>query len=273
MPAGEHRLDVFGASSSRRCATRSPGASPARAHGAGQPRRRAPPTLRRYCVRRVPDRERGQRGKTIARSLAAGWRDCATPNDPLPRNRRSGTDCVIRFADARAARSVAHPLQCIAPPLRRNATDVRPYAPCATSPRASPARPRSSRWPKPAVPSPKAGEVLIEVAYAGVNRPDCIQRAGLYPPPPDASPILGLEVAGKVVAHRRGRHDAGMSATTSARSRPAAVMRSTARRPRRAACRGRAGCPRSKRRACPRTTSPSGTTFSTACICAPANRS
>ena len=51
-----------------------------------------------------------------------------------------------------------------------------------------------------AVPTPKAGEVLIEVAYAGINRPDCIQRAGHYPPPPDASPILGLEVSGKVVA-------------------------------------------------------------------------
>jgi len=50
------------------------------------------------------------------------------------------------------------------------------------------------------VPSPKPGEVLIEVVVAGVNRPDCIQRAGLYPPPPDASPILGLEVAGAVVA-------------------------------------------------------------------------
>ena len=49
-------------------------------------------------------------------------------------------------------------------------------------------------------PSPKAGEVLIEVSYAGVNRPDCIQRAGLYPPPPDASPIIGLEVSGRVVA-------------------------------------------------------------------------
>ena len=35
---------------------------------------------------------------------------------------------------------------------------------------------------------PKAGEVLIEVAYAGVNRPDCLQRAGAYPPPADASP-------------------------------------------------------------------------------------
>ena len=54
------------------------------------------------------------------------------------------------------------------------------------------------------VPSPKADEVLIEVAYAGVNRPDCIQRAGLYPPPPDASPIIGLEVAGTIVAIGEG---------------------------------------------------------------------
>ncbi len=50
------------------------------------------------------------------------------------------------------------------------------------------------------VPPPGAHDVLIEVAYAGVNRPDCIQRAGAYPAPPGASPILGLEVAGKVVA-------------------------------------------------------------------------
>jgi putative PIG3 family NAD(P)H quinone oxidoreductase len=50
------------------------------------------------------------------------------------------------------------------------------------------------------VPLPRPGEILVEVAYAGVNRPDCIQRAGHYPPPPDASPILGLEVAGTVAA-------------------------------------------------------------------------
>lgn len=50
------------------------------------------------------------------------------------------------------------------------------------------------------VPKPGPGELLIEVAYAGVNRPDVLQRAGQYPPPPDASPILGLEVAGRVVA-------------------------------------------------------------------------
>jgi len=51
-----------------------------------------------------------------------------------------------------------------------------------------------------AVPKPRADEVLIEVAFAGVNRPDCLQRAGAYPPPADASPIIGLEVAGTIVA-------------------------------------------------------------------------
>lgn len=48
-------------------------------------------------------------------------------------------------------------------------------------------------------PTPGPGEVLIRVAYAGVNRPDVIQRQGFYPPPPGASPIPGLEVAGEVV--------------------------------------------------------------------------
>lgn len=50
------------------------------------------------------------------------------------------------------------------------------------------------------VPQPQAGEVVIEVHYAGVNRPDLLQRSGSYPPPPGASPILGLEVAGRVSA-------------------------------------------------------------------------
>ena len=49
-------------------------------------------------------------------------------------------------------------------------------------------------------PVPGEAQVLIEVAYAGVNRPDCAQRLGRYPPPPGASPILGLEVSGHVVA-------------------------------------------------------------------------
>jgi NADPH2:quinone reductase len=48
-------------------------------------------------------------------------------------------------------------------------------------------------------PSPKAGEVLIRVAAAGVNRPDVLQRTGNYPVPPGASDIPGLEVAGTIV--------------------------------------------------------------------------
>ena len=54
------------------------------------------------------------------------------------------------------------------------------------------------------VPELGAGEVLIEVIAAGVNRPDCIQRSGRYPPPADASPHLGLEVAGRIVALGQG---------------------------------------------------------------------
>ena len=50
------------------------------------------------------------------------------------------------------------------------------------------------------VPQPRDDEVLIRVHAAGVNRPDVMQRRGLYPPPPNASPILGLEVAGEVAA-------------------------------------------------------------------------
>ncbi len=50
------------------------------------------------------------------------------------------------------------------------------------------------------VPSPGEGEILIKVAAAGVNRPDVMQRKGLYPPPPGASDIPGLEIAGEVAA-------------------------------------------------------------------------
>ena len=54
------------------------------------------------------------------------------------------------------------------------------------------------------VPLPQTGEVLLKVAFAGVNRPDVIQRKGLYPPPPGASDIPGLEVSGTVVAVGEG---------------------------------------------------------------------
>lgn len=50
------------------------------------------------------------------------------------------------------------------------------------------------------VPQPDTGEVLIKVAAAGVNRPDVLQRRGMYPPPPGAPDILGLEIAGQIAA-------------------------------------------------------------------------
>ncbi|SPH24365.1 Phthiocerol/phenolphthiocerol synthesis polyketide synthase type I PpsC [Defluviimonas aquaemixtae] len=51
-----------------------------------------------------------------------------------------------------------------------------------------------------AVPEPGPGQILIEVAWAGVNRPDALQRAGSYAPPPSASPLPGLEAAGRIAA-------------------------------------------------------------------------
>src|SRR3954462_12659496 len=61
------------------------------------------------------------------------------------------------------------------------------------------------------VPTPGAGEILIKVAAAGVNRPDVAQRSGAYPPPPGASDLPGLEIAGEVVALGAGaiRHKLG----------------------------------------------------------------
>jgi len=61
------------------------------------------------------------------------------------------------------------------------------------------------------IPRPEQGELLIKVAAAGVNRPDVAQRSGSYPPPPGASDLPGLEVAGEVVAVGPGaaRHKVG----------------------------------------------------------------
>ncbi len=67
-----------------------------------------------------------------------------------------------------------------------------------------PGGPEALRLTERPVPRPGEGEVLIEVAAAGVNRPDAMQRAGNYPPPPGASDIPGLEVSGTVAALGEG---------------------------------------------------------------------
>ena len=54
------------------------------------------------------------------------------------------------------------------------------------------------------IPEPRPGEVVIRVAWAGVNRPDALQRAGLYAPPPTASDLPGLEASGEIVALGEG---------------------------------------------------------------------
>ncbi|HKQ25055.1 MAG TPA: NAD(P)H-quinone oxidoreductase [Burkholderiales bacterium] len=64
----------------------------------------------------------------------------------------------------------------------------------------APGGPEVLRLARRPVPVPAVSEVLIEVAAAGVNRPDVLQRKGGYPPPPGASDIPGLEVAGTIVA-------------------------------------------------------------------------
>ena len=65
---------------------------------------------------------------------------------------------------------------------------------------AAPGGPEAMRIAEGPLPVPKDDELLIRVMAAGVNRPDVQQRKGAYPPPPGASPILGLEAAGEVVA-------------------------------------------------------------------------
>lgn len=68
----------------------------------------------------------------------------------------------------------------------------------------TPGPPESLRPASRPVPVPGAGEVLIRVAAAGINRPDVLQRKGAYPPPPGVTDIPGLEVAGEVVAAGTG---------------------------------------------------------------------
>ena len=69
---------------------------------------------------------------------------------------------------------------------------------------AAPGGPKQLRLTSRPTPRPGAGEVLVKVAAAGVNRPDILQRMGVYPPPPGASDIPGLEISGTVVAAGQG---------------------------------------------------------------------
>src|SRR3546814_768540 len=71
------------------------------------------------------------------------------------------------------------------------------------------------------VPAPGPGEVLIRVHAAGVNRPDVLQRKGGYPPPPGVTTILGLEVAGEIVAvgERSEERREGKECVSTCRSR------------------------------------------------------
>ncbi|HXF67110.1 MAG TPA: NAD(P)H-quinone oxidoreductase [Burkholderiales bacterium] len=68
----------------------------------------------------------------------------------------------------------------------------------------APGGPEVLRLAERPLPRPQAGEVLIRVAAAGVNGPDLWQRKGLYPPPPGAPDLLGLEVSGEIVAAGAG---------------------------------------------------------------------
>ena len=69
---------------------------------------------------------------------------------------------------------------------------------------AGPGGPEQLRLASRPTPKPGKGELMVKVAAAGVNRPDVLQRRGLYPPPPGASDIPGLEIAGTVVAAGQG---------------------------------------------------------------------
>ena len=138
--------------------------------------------------------------------------------------------------------------------------------------RARPAR-RAHDRRGPGARSPATDDVLIHVRYAGVNRPDCIQRSGNYPPPPGASPIIGLEVAGtiaavgaNVTAWRVGDEVCALTpgggyaeycVAPAGHCLPIPARTVAARR----------------RRACPRTRSPCGTTCSSAGSSPPARRS
>ena len=71
----------------------------------------------------------------------------------------------------------------------------------------TPGGPEALKLAERPIPQPGPREVLVKVAAAGVNRPDVLQRLGLYPPPPGAPDIPGLEIAGEVVGAGVGASD------------------------------------------------------------------
>jgi NADPH:quinone reductase len=75
-----------------------------------------------------------------------------------------------------------------------------------------PGPPQALRAVQRPVPEPAPFEVLIQVAAAGVNRPDVLQRKGVYPPPTGVTDIPGLEVAGEVVRQGEGVHEPALGA-------------------------------------------------------------
>ena len=115
------------------------------------------------------------------------------------------------------------------------------------------------------LPQPGDGEILIRVRAAGVNRPDVLQRKGAYPPPPGASDLPGLEVAGEVAALGDEMSSAGASATAVCALTPGggyAEYCQGARRP--TCCRCRPASPSPRPRRCRKPSSPSGTMCSSA---------
>ena len=121
------------------------------------------------------------------------------------------------------------------------------------------------------LPQPGPGELLIEVAAAGINRPDVLQRQGLYPAPKGASDILGMEIAGTVVAVGSdvARFKLGDRRLRAGRRRRLCrVLRGARRRP---PSPSRQASAWSRPRHCPRPCSPSGTMCSSAPRSSPAN--
>jgi NADPH2:quinone reductase len=80
-------------------------------------------------------------------------------------------------------------------------------------------------------PEPESGQVLIKVAFAGVNRPDALQRAGLYKPPRDASDLPGLEAAGEVVKIGKAVSGVSVGDNVCAPSRTSPVLPRSLARP------------------------------------------